>query len=872
MRRIRLLAVSLMLATVGVAGATPSAVAEDGSNADKVTEREILQAKLDPDGTPSISRLYSQITVSGAGTFTVDDPTSTDGLRNLDGFGRPTLSDDAASWTVTVDGEDSFRTVSSYDNDSLPLQISAAYLLDGESIAPADLVGRTGRVEVIYTIRNVSAVPTEIEFKDGTGEVRTETVDVPLPLAGSLSLGLPPNFVGVNAPGGVVAGDGRGGTKLSWSLITFEPLGAPELQASFSARVTDAIVPSATMQAVPVTIDQTPLNSGNAAYTDAAKDTTELTAGAMEIDANVMKLASGAGELLSGLSQLAAGAAELQAGLARAASGSGELSDGLNKADDGGTELASGLGQLEDGADRLSDGLGAARTGAGTLAGGLRRLDDGAGQLSAGMADANEGGAALNTGARRIANGTDDAATGAGTILAGLDQIAGGLKTLENRMPAATQGVTDLRGGVQLLQAGVGAPGIPGTLRDGLAALAGDAGNSLGSGGLPAANAGISAVKSEVDNALADGGELDSGLDTMSGALAAQVGLLDAAKAGCATPVCVGSIDGAKSYNAGVAGGLTTLRNDLATNFGTASGYLAQIGDGLSGAITGVELMKAGVRSGDPSDPGLVEGLAAVDGGLALLSTKLGEAIAGVSELSTGAAAAEAGQAKLTNGLDKLAAGTDELAAGTQELSAGLTRLSDGSAALAAGAGEAAAGSLELRSGLTQLDDGGQELAAGASKAASGGAELSDGLHQLNDGGSELASGLGDAETGSGKLADGLVKAADGGGKVAAGADELSRRGTSVLAAAVDDATAEQTRKVALIEALDERGRADGMPAGAPADAESSAVYSFELAGADGMSQETVTRILLTAVALAALVGLALLTRRFAPGAPPATA
>lgn len=914
MNRTRIMTTAAVAGVLMILTTGPVAAAATAQSAEDVFEREVLQAKLTATGEPKQSRLYSQLTVEGQGRYQIADPTSTRGLRNLNGFGRPATEDDTAVWDLDVDGTEALRTVSDYDGE-LPLEVSAEYVLDGETIAPDDLVGRSGTLTTTYTVRNVSVEPTEIEFRDAYGARQTETVDLPVPLAGQFESLLNRNYTDVIAEGGVVAGDGRGNTKLKWTLILFEPLGALEQTLSYTAEVTDVVVPPASVQVVPVTMDQAPLSTGNAAYSDAARSTYELTQGATTIDRNLLRLATGAGQLLDGLVKLSDGATQLNEGLGEAASGSGRLADGLVKADDGGTELgaglvklsdgslklsagmskaraggaelAAGLGRLGDGSQQLSDGMGAAQAGGKKLATGLGKLSDGSQRLSDGLGTAYDGGLQLEAGAIAAQKGAKKAANGAAKIEQGMRDLEAGLLALADdpaKLPALIDGINAYRaqalGGIA---AAVGTqsssfPGGPGgamvpsaraigkQVKDGLDA--GSANLLAAAGDARTSGAALQALgQGQIDTVVAAKGLLDCG-----GANAAACGVLDTllvdpgANASLKNTVAAGMLLAGDKANAleaggtalgGASAGMAGQEQILAGVFGSVSpGGSAD--QGLDRLIGGVNLVRDGVRT---DAAGGAKKIADFQGdlayGLGLLAGK-----DGLKKLADGVGTLSDGLDKLNVGGEALAAGAGEAATGSLALSDGLGKLNAGGQKLSAGAGRARVGAGALADGLVQLDDGGKELAAGAGKAADGGNALAEGLHQLRDGGGRLASGLSTAEDGSGRLADGLTMAKIGGGQVADGAKRLNEEGTSVLAGSVNDANADQNRNVALVRAMDERSRADGMPAGAPEGATSSAVYSFELAGADGTQQRNALRLGLTGATLVAMLGLGLLRRR----------
>ena len=902
-----------VLALLVVGSGAPMAIAATSDAPTDVFEREVLQTKLSPTGELVQSRLYSQLTVDGDGPATVVDPTSAKNLRNLHAFSKPAMDGDVATWNI--DGDESLRTVADYDGEQ-PVEVTATYTMDGEAIEPDDLVGRTGVLTTTYTVKNVSTQPTDVEFRDAYGARQTETVDLPLPLAGQLETTLSKNFTDVVSEGAVLAGDGRGNTKLKWTLILFEPLGALEQTLTVTSQVTDAELPPTTVQVVPVVIEQAPLSSGNEAYTDAAAATYELTQGATTIDRNLLRLATGAGALLDGLVKLADGAAALRAGLGDAATGSGQLADGLVEADNGGAdlgaglillsdgsielaagmskaraggaELAAGLGRLGDGAQALSDGLASADAGGEKLADGLDQLEDGSAQLADGLDTANAGGIQLADGAVAAQAGAAKAAKGAADIEAGMRQLEAGLLALADdpaKLPALIAGIEQYRlqalGGIA---AAIGTststfPGGPG----GSTIPSARAINAQVKAGLDAGSANLFAAATEARSkgadlqALADGQILTvegvmaglgcpagspplcAALDTLIQPAGANLVTLNNTKAGgleLATTKA-DELDAGGTALATAAAGMAGQEQILAGVHGSVSpGGSAD--QGLDALIAGVNQVRDGVRTDAAGGAAQIAGFQGdLADGLEILAGKDGlqKLVAGMESLSDGLNQLDAGG-------EQLADGAGEAAAGGSALSDGLNQLSDGSVELADGAGTAADGSGELVDGLSQLEAGSQKLADGNGEAAAGGAKLSDGLGQLRDGGQQLADGLVTAEDGSGQIADGLGMAKIGGGQVADGAAQLNEQGTSPLAAAVNDSNAEQNRNVALVRAMDERSRTDGMPAGAPEGATSSAVYSFELAGATGAGQQNALRLGLTGAALAVMVGAGMLRRR----------
>lgn len=352
--------------TVGKAGATllavPSLVlltagagiAVDAGGPVEVSNTETVQVFMDPTGKVDVARIYDQIAMTGKGTVDLVNPVETSGLRNLDGFRTPDVIDGNMVGKYEVDGERRLRTVSTFTK-ALPLDVQVTYKLDGREVTPDGIFGKDGELEVSYTVRNVTGTPQELSYDDGKGGQGTATEDVVIPMVGSLTTVLPSNFTNVRSSEANMAGDGRGGMKMSFTMTLFGPIGAPEATFGYTASIEDGVVPPASISALPVNPLESPSFKGAAAsYEGGAETGLTLTAGAMTIDTNLLKLRDGAGQLLAGLIQLRDGAQTLNAGLSdTAVPGAYKLADGANQASAGATRLSAGLSDLNAGANQL---------------------------------------------------------------------------------------------------------------------------------------------------------------------------------------------------------------------------------------------------------------------------------------------------------------------------------------------------------------------------------------------------------------------------------------------------------------------------------------------------------------------------------------
>lgn len=813
---------STTLAVLGAlaVGSGLPAVAQSEGGRQNVTHRQSVLTEVDPDGSFGTSRVFTQLTASGSGEVTVRLPNqSTQGLRSLDGFGGPDVDGDTVIHTLAAGADDGARARTVADSTAdLPVSLSIVYRLDGQEIDPSELAGRDGRVEVEYTVRNLTSEPVDVVAFDAENNRVVETMDVPVPMVGTLSLTLPHTFTNVDAPGAVTVGDGRRNTVVSFNVILMPVLGDVETTVTWTAESVDTAIPSAELQVVPV--DTSSFGSLNTAA-DSAKTfmdgLTTIANGALIINSNVSLLANGAADLLDGLEQLSDGASALNDGLANtAAPGAQQLSEGLSTARAGGGTLASGLGELALGATRLSGGLGDARAGGVELAGGLRQLADGGAALRAGSRD-------LSAGAGQLASGLGDLSSGVGRVAAGTPTLAGGagqirdglvgLNAATEAFPEAIDGLNDIAGGLAGVDGGLDTLiGAVGSIRAGIA-------NNPECNPLtnPDACSLLDGLQS-VYGTFTDGNPLLPSLEGFVDGLSAATTQTTAGRN--AAVAAIAEIDGAVAELEALAASLdpderaeaeaivADLRAAREQVEAARVAAVATLGNaGLAGpntfaplVVNGLERMIAGVTRVDPNpmgedaDPGLLQALGLVQGGLTnpacdtedpqnpanpcglkqvvgslllpganLLVTRLG------GGLSNPACDLENPQdpgnpCGLTQVIGQLLLpGAQDLAAGAAELNTGIQN------DLLPGAQAAASGGRELAAGAGQLAAGANDLAAGAGAAATGSQTLVGGLGQLADGGRDLAAGAGTAASGAGDLASGLVQLDDGASQLAAG-------------------------------------------------------------------------------------------------------
>jgi len=805
-----------------------------------VSNTETVQAYLDASGKVDVARVYEQVAMQGKGSVDLVNPVETKGLRNLDGFGGFDVKDGNMVGTYQVDGEKRLRSVSDYTK-KLPLEVEVKYTLDGKAVRPGDVVGKSGLLKVQYTVRNVTGQPQDVSFNDGTGKTATASEDVVIPMVGSLSTVLPSNFTDVQSGEANMAGDGHGGTKISFTMTLFGPIGKPEATFGYQAKISDGVIPKASISALPVSpLDSPSFKGGAESYKGGAETGATLTAGATEIDSNLLKLRDGAGDLLAGLIKLRDGAGQLNAGLAgEAAPGAAQLAEGANKLKGGTSQLSAGAKSAKDGADQVSGGANQVADGATQLATGSAALASGSGDLAAGAADLADGIALIKAGVEALPT----------TVAQDADfkRLQGALAGIQVGIGSPTDATSNtLLGGLNLLKYGLRSPlGVASCDQDptddsntadncGAADGASLIGDKLGAA---AATGGdldklIGAAKSAYDYVAASSAGTCPPRDPSTGLPPASTQVPAATPCYAASSVVYGLALPANANPAKPEGGLKAQT-------ALAAAKLSVIVAGLdTQAIPGIERIKKGLSNPgcdpdvtDKSDPkfcGVAQAAALVSAGVDTLVQTIADTVAGY----------------LTDAAD----GADQVA--------------DGASQVADGAGLVAGGTADLADGAGQLADGAGQLDSGLGTLSAGAGELDNGAGQLNDGAAKLSSGLKDAADGSGQLKDGLDQAAAGAPKIKDGAQQLSDQGTKKLIEAGKSTAADYGQKYALIEAGAKRAQTEGMAYGAPADAAGQTAYSYELAGADGEGGRNLGRGLGAAVVLALGAGVGLLRRK----------
>ncbi len=688
--RRRLPRYAAVIGLVAAVGVLPGSSFADGdtSNGVSTVNTETIQTYLDADGNINDSRIYEQLTLTGDGQVTVDNPVDSDGLRNLDGFGGVEAKDGNLQQQYDVNGVARSRTVSNFDSSKLPISVDVTYELDGKSVSADDLVGATGDVNVSYTVKNLTAKKMPLTYSDGNGGTKTETSDVSIPLVGTVVFDLPDNFTNVQSQAASMGGDGHGGTQMEYLLTLFPPIGGNTVSFGYTAHLTNGTVPPVSFTAAPVDPLSNPTFATAAdSYQSGAATGEQLAAGATKINTNLLRLRDGAAQLLAGLIKLNDGAHQLSTGL-------------TGQAAPGAAQLAAGAGQLNTG---------------------LAKIDSGAGQLADGTHQANNGGQALADGLTQLHSALTKLPNTLAhnpdyqRLLGALTQIADGVG---NRNDPATK--KTILGGLNAIQQGLEVgPG-----NDCLTATINQV-EPKNCGAIDAVAALASSVGISRGQTLADQ-DLQLGKLTIVTEGRLQKRLQDIGNTpGCQNDAqCTSQVNALKSIfvtNNVYDQQLALLQTSLNTIKTKADAQLLNPGAGL-------DQLRDGLSHGNFKDCvhtqcGIKEAALAVQAGVPVLVSSLQQQVlAGLGAPTPGCDPTQTlrcGAAALTGGLGQLDSGAQQLAGGT-------SKAADGSSQLAAGANQLSDGLNTASSGSTQLADGTQQAAGGAPQLVDGATQLSE--------------------------------------------------------------------------------------------------------------------------------------------------
>ena len=521
----------------------------------------------------------------------------------------------------------------------LPVDVKVSYKLDGKSISPKDLKGKSGKVEIQFSYDNKSKQTVNVNGED----VEMYT---PFTMVSAMMLSSD-EYSNVSVENGKLISDGDKNIVVG---VAF-----PGLANDLNLKDLDMDIDIP--ETVTITADVKDATVGTSITMASAELMNEF--GLDDID-SFDDLQDSIDDLEDATNQLVDGSKE-------AADGSKELADGAGTLNDGAGTLASGAGTLADGVNTLNEKSGTLVSGVNTLASGVQAYTGGVEELYAGSNDLVSGAQELADGATALNEGIKTAKTSADTLASTAAQVQGGIGTVASSLGTAVSTLTSILGenGANLTA------GVDVTVTGGQATLSDEKIAEIIEKKMADADSTTKEeVKAVVKEALEDsevsgytsqkslngtGKKIVETINTVSGGLNnAQAKLTDKEHSVLAQGIS----------------GVTDGTGALATMLGTEGEKT--IGRGAAGVAAGSASLQKGTETLQAGAKKLHDNSSTLNAGLTTLKDGGSQLASGVSQLASGANQVADGAGTLAGGTQTLLDGANTLADGNQTLADGM--------------------------------------------------------------------------------------------------------------------------------------------------------------------------------------------------------
>lgn len=332
----------------------------DNMNTDK---QETVYVIAKADGTVE-KVIVSELLKNTDGNQKINDKTDLKNIENVKDDRGYTLSNDSYVWDAQ--GDDVY-----YRGDcdkELPVSLTLNFTLDGKSVSPKELAGKSGKLEITFNYTNNQQKQVTIDGKkenmfvpfimlSGTVLDNQKCKNITVSNGSVLSDGNRTIAVGFAAPG------------MQQNLdIPRDKLNIPE-SVTITADVTDFELET--------TLTLASNDFFNALNLDDVKSYDDLKNKIDALDESTKQLIDGSSTLYSGVTTLLDKSGDLINGVQALAAGAKALSTGSN-------ELANGADTLKNGTDTLSNGTSDLSAGINSLYAGLKVLSTNSGDLISG--------------------------------------------------------------------------------------------------------------------------------------------------------------------------------------------------------------------------------------------------------------------------------------------------------------------------------------------------------------------------------------------------------------------------------------------------------------------------------------------------------
>ena len=609
------------------------------------SKEESVYVKADASGNVKKTTVSEWLKNPEKGT--ISDTSELKDIKNVKGDETfETGSNNNVSWKS--EGNDIYYQGTT--DKELPVDVKVSYKLDGKSISPEDLKGKSGKVEIQFSYDNKSKQTVNVNGED----VEMYT---PFTMVSAMMLSSD-EYSNVSVENGKLISDGDKNIVVG---VAF-----PGLSDDLNLKDLDMDIDIP--ETVTITADVKDATIGTSITMASAELMNEF--GLDDIDSFD----------------------DLQDSIDDLEDATNQLVDGSKEAADGSKELADGAGTLASGAGTLADGVNTLNEKSGILVSGVNTLASGVGTYTAGVAS-------IANNSKLISDNMQSLKAGADSLSDGIDnQVKPGIQGIKNGVTSAQAGINQVNGAITT-SLGENKPGVQGILSSASKSLSNVsiASNIIGQEGVDVTVNSVSLKDSQSIDKIVDSSNLtDEEKDALKSAIKSAVSKdnLNVEYDAKLNDKGINTINSSVQGQVGTAKGLVDTANGALSS---VSGSLNDISNGLS-ALAG----ENGI--------GKLEGAFSEKGDIGVGISKL---TAGATGLAAGTQALADGAAELNKNSSPLMAGVTSLKDGGSQLASGVSQLASGANQVADGAGTLAGGTQTLLDGANTLADGNQTLADG---------------------------------------------------------------------------------------------------------------------------------------------------------------
>ncbi|MGM0837325.1 MAG: YhgE/Pip domain-containing protein [Bacillota bacterium] len=328
-------------------GHASGAVAETTGSV--TSKDEVVYATLKANG--ELGPIYVVNTLDVARAGEILDFGKYESVKNLTDLTELSQVQESVTLDASTEGK-FFYQGNLPEGTELPWDVTVTYLLNGKKVEPADLAGKSGKLEI----------QIETSENEDTGSVFYENYLL------QVSLLLPNTYQDIEAAAGMIANAGKN------KQITFTVMPGQEEKMTVAATVKDFEFDGVQIAAVPSTL---PIDTTG---------TEGMTEDMGQLRDAIKQLNDGVADLEDGVSQLHDGAGQL-------GDGSAQYKNGMNQLNDSSDELVNASGSIKDALKKIKAGL--SGDAAGVDLSELAELPAGLTQLAEGLTETANGMAAL---------------------------------------------------------------------------------------------------------------------------------------------------------------------------------------------------------------------------------------------------------------------------------------------------------------------------------------------------------------------------------------------------------------------------------------------------------------------------------------------